>query len=152
MLDDILTIKRRREDDATAEEREAKRALAERQAAEDAKARELADYVAWQEAERVRLFEDIRNRGVTRAELERYHEQVGLLRQRQLQLEEERAAAKAAVAAAESGLEKARQARLAAHREVLKFEEHQGVLERERRREAERREEAETEDIVTGRR
>ena len=151
MLDDILTIKRRREDDAATALRAAKRTLERRQAACHAKARELAEYNAWQEAERVRLFENVRNRDVTRSELESYRERVGLLRQRQGQLEEELAAANREAAAAQGALETAREVRLAAHREVLKFEEYQSVLDKERSREAERREETETEDIVTGR-
>ena len=151
MLNEILTIKRRREDDAAAAVGEAQRRLERREAERQDKSRELREYDVWQAAERVRLFEDVRNKGVTRSELERYREQVGLLRQRQLQLEEELAAAQGEVAAAESGLQKAREARLAAHREVLKYEEYQGILERERLREAERREEAETEDVITSR-
>ncbi|MDE0365554.1 MAG: YscO family type III secretion system apparatus protein [Gammaproteobacteria bacterium] len=151
MLDEILTIKRRREDDAAAAVGEAQRTLERREAERQDKSRELREYDAWQAAERVRLFEDVRNRGVARADLERYRERVGLLRQRLLHLEEELAAAQEEAAAAESGLQKAREARLAAHREVLKYEEYQGILERERVREAERREEAETEDVITGR-
>ena len=151
MLDEILTIKRRREDDATAAVGEAKRTLERRQAARQAKNAELREYEVWQEAEKVRLFEDVQNKGVTRSELERYREQVGLLRQRQLQLEEELAGAEADVVAAESDLQKAREARLGAHREVLKYEEYQGILEQERLREAERREETETEDVITSR-
>ena len=151
MLDDILTIKRRREDDATTALRAAQRTLERKQAACHAKGRELAEYNTWQEAERVRLFEDVRNRDVTRSELESYRERVGLLRQRQLQLEEELAAANREAAAAQGALQTAREVRLAAHREVLKFEEYQSTLDKERSREAERREETETEDIVTGR-
>ena len=151
MLHDILAIKRRREDDATAAVGDAQRRLERRRAEWRDKSRELEEYDVWQEAERVRLFEDVRNRGVTRDELERYRERVALLRQRGLRLEEELAGAQAKVAAAEGGLEKARAARLAAHREVLKYEEYRGILERERLREAERREETETEDIVAGR-
>ena len=151
MLDEILTIKRRREDDATTAVGEAKRTLERRQAACRAKSTELQEYNVWQEAERVRLFEDLENKGVTRIELESYRERIGLLRQRQLQLEEELAEAEQQAAAAQDDLEKARDVRLAAHREVLKFEEYQDVLEQDRLREAEHREETETEDIVTSR-
>ncbi len=151
MLDDILTIKRRREDDAISAVGKAQRTLERRQAECRDKSRELEEYGVWQAEERVRLFEDVQNRGVTRADLERYREKVALLRQRQLQLEEELAGAEANVVAAQSSLEKATEARLAAHREVLKYEEYQGILEQERLREAERREETETEDILSSR-
>ena len=152
MLEELVAIKHRREDEAAAAVGEARQALARRQAEYDAKKRELADYDIWQETERARLFEDVRNTGASRAELERYREQIGLLRQRQLQLEEELAGAEREAAAAKSDLDTAREAHLAAHREVLKFEEYQGVLERGRMREAGRREEAENEDIATHRR
>ena len=151
MLEEIIAVKRRREDQAAAAAGKARQTLERCEAECEAKIRELTDYQAWQEAERVRLFEEVRNTGVTRAELERYREQVGLLRQRQMQLEEELARAQREAETAKSDLEKAREARLAAHREVLKFEEYQGVLEKDRLREAERREEAETEDIVARR-
>ena len=85
---------------------------------------------------------------VTRAKLEGYRERIGLLRQRQLRLEEELEKAERDLQAAEAELQEARRKRLDAHRQVVKFEEYQAVLEAEQKREAERKEEAEAEDIV----
>ena len=93
-------------------------------------------------------YEEVHRKRVTRAKLEGYREQIGLLRQRQLELEEELEKAGRELATAEAELEEARRKRLDAHRQVAKFEEYQAVLEAEREREAERKEEAEAEDIA----
>ena len=152
MLDDLLSIKRRREDRATAAVAEAIRALDAARAACRAKENELKDYGVWQDSEKVRLFEEVREKSVSRADLEEYREQIGLLRQRHLQLQEELAAAQRDVETAESKLDEARHKRLEAQREVVKFEEFKRVRSEAELAEAERREEAETEDIVSGRR
>ena len=151
MLEDLLTIKRRREDDAAAAVGEAQRIVAARQAAREAARTALDEYDVWQEREKSRLFEEVHRKSVTRAKLEGYREQIGLLRQRQLELEEELEKAGRELAAAEAELEEARRKRLDAHRQVVKFEEFESVLEAERMRDAERKEETEAEDIATRR-
>ena len=148
MLEDLLIIKRRREDDAAAVVGEARRNVDQRQADCQARRAALDEYSDWQEAEKARLYEEVYRKSITRAKLESYREQIGLLRQRQLQLEEELGKAERELRAAEVELEEARRKRLDAHKQVVKFEEYQAVLEEEQRREAERREEAEVEDIV----
>ena len=148
MLADLLKIKRRREDDAVAAVAEAQRSLERLQSARDAKARELDEYRLWQEEEKVRLYERVHNRIVSRGKLEDYREQVGLLRQGSLQLEEELTRAEADLAAGAETLRQAHQRRLDAHKEVVKLEEYQRTLDEEQARAAERKEEAEAEDIV----
>lgn len=151
MLADLLKIKRRREDDAVAAVAEAQRSLERLLSAREAKACELDEYRHWQEAEKVRLYERVHNRNVRRNKLEEYREQVGLLRQRCLQLEEELARADQDVAAGKEALRQAHQRRLDAHREVVKLEEYQRTLDEEHARAVERKEETEAEDVVTGR-
>ena len=148
MLEDLLTIKRRREDNASAAVGEAQRTVAARQAALEAGKAALDEYNVWQESEKSRLFEEVHGKSVTRAKLEDYREQIGLIRQRQLELEEELEKAGRELATAEAELEEARRKRLDAHRQVAKFEEYQAVLQAEREREAERKEETEAEDIA----
>ena len=148
MLEDLLTIKRRREDDAAALVGEARRAVDRQRAACEAGRTALDEYNVWQEAEKLRLYEEVYRKSVTRAKLEGYRERTGLLRQRQLQLEEELENAERDLQAAEAELQEARRKRLDAHRQVVKFEEYQAVLEAEQKRETERKEEAEAEDIV----
>lgn len=151
MLADLLKIKRRREDDAVAAVGEAQRSVERLRSARDAKARELDEYRRWQEDEKVRLYERVHNRIVSRDKLEDYREQVALLRQRCLQLEEELARAEEDLAAGEEALRQAHQRRLDAHREVVKLEEYQRTLDEERARAVERKEEAEAEDVVSRR-
>ena len=97
----------------------------------------LDEYKVWQEAEKLRLYEEVYRMCVTRATLEAYRERIGLLRQRQLQLEEELENAERDLQAAEAELQVAKRKRLDAHRQVVKFEEYQAVLEAEQKREAE---------------
>ena len=151
MLGDLLRIKRRREDDATAAVAEARAALERRREAVRDKEREFVEYRAWQVAEKERLYAKVHHRNVTKDTLEKYREQLGILRQRELQIEEERTQAEREAADAQSALEQAQQRRIEAHREVVKFEEYQQTLEAERLRDAQRKEDEETEDVVAGR-
>ena len=151
MLDDLLRIKRRREDDAVAAVAEARAALERRREACRAKERELEEYRTWQVAEKERLYAKVHHRNVTKDILEKYREQLGMIRQRELQIEEERTQAEREAADAQGALEQAQQKRIEAHREVVKFEEYQQTLEAERLRDAQRKEDEETEDVVSGR-
>ena len=151
MLDDLLTIKRRREEDAAAAVVEAQRIVGERHADRQARKAALYEYVVWQEDEKERLYAQVYRKSVSRAKLEGYREQIGMLRQRHLQMEEDLEKAECELRAAEAELEKARRKRLEAYRQVVKFEEYQSVLEAEKKRAAERREETEAEDIATPR-
>lgn len=151
MLDDLLRIKRRREDDAVAAVAEARGALERRREACREKERELEEYRAWQVAEKERLYAKVHHRNVTKDILEKYREQLGMIRQRELQIEEERTQAEREAADAQGALERAQQRRIEAHREVVKFEEYEQTLEAERLRDAQRKEDEETEDVVSGR-
>ena len=149
MLEDLLTIKRRREDDAAALVGEAQRTVDRRRAACEARRTALDEYNVWQEAERLRLYEEVYRKSVTRAQLEGYRERIGLLTQRRLGMEEELEKAERDLQVAETELQEARRKRLDAHRQVVKFEEYQAELEAEQEREAERKEETEAEDIAS---
>ena len=148
MLEDLLTIKRRREDDAAALVGDAQRTVERQRAACRARRTALDEYKVWQEAEKVRFYEEVYRKCITRTTLEAYRERIGLLRQRQLRLEEELESAERDLKVAEAELQVARRKRLDAHRQVVKFEEYQAVLETEKKREAERKEEAEVDDVT----
>ena len=152
MLDDLLAVKRRREDDAIAALTQARQALEQQQSRLDAKRRELEDYKVWRREEAERLFEVVRKQQVSRAKLERYRQDVALLQQRELQLQEELAAAERETKAAEAQVEQAERQRAQAHRDVVKFEEYQQQIVAEEAAEASRKEETELEDLTTGRR
>ncbi|MCY3622480.1 MAG: YscO family type III secretion system apparatus protein [Gammaproteobacteria bacterium] len=151
MLDELLRIKRRREDSAAAALAEAKEAAERAEDAREAKQRDLADYAGWQAAEKERLYAKLHGRNVTRDALAKYREAVGALRQRHLQLEEELAEAVQAENRAAASLAEARQRRLEANREVAKFEDYGQTLAAEERRAAQAREDEEAEDAVSGR-
>ena len=149
MLEDLLAVKRRREDAAAALVGEAQRTVDQRRAACEAKRTALEEYSVWQEAERRRLYEEVYRKSVTRAQLEGYRERIGLLTQRRLGMEEELEKAERDLQVAETELQEARRKRLDAHLQVVKFEEYQAELEAEQEREAERKEETEAEDIAS---
>ena len=152
MLDDLLTIKRRREDDAIAALHEAGRVLEQRRAECEAKRQEFERYKVWRKEEAERLFDKVKQQEVPRSALERYRQDVALLQQREYQMQEELAAAEREVKAAEANLDQAKAKRTEAHKEVVKFEEYQKQLLDEAAAEANRKEEAEIEDIVGSRR
>ena len=108
MLEDLLTIKRRREDDAAAVVGEARRAVERQREACKTRRTALDEYNVWQEAEKLRLYEEVYRKSVTRAKLEGYRERTGLLRQRQLRLEEELDKAERDLQAAEAELQEAK--------------------------------------------
>ncbi|MCZ0944083.1 MAG: YscO family type III secretion system apparatus protein [Gammaproteobacteria bacterium] len=152
MLEELLTVKRRREDDAIAALAQARRALEQQQSLLEAKRRELEEYKAWRREEAERLFEAVRKQEVSRAKLERYRQEVALLQQREAQLGEELIAAERDVEAAKSNVAQAERQRMDAHKAVVKFEEYQKQVFEDEATEASRREEAELEDVTTGRR
>ena len=148
MLDELLSIRRRREDDALARVGEAQRELDNQQTAYQAKQRELNDYEVRRQDEMVRLYQTVHQQNVNRIKLESYRQQIGLLRSRKLQLEDELARANQSVGAAHESLAQARRKRNDMHRAVVKFETYQSHLAEMEERGAERREESETEDVV----
>lgn len=151
MLDDLLTIKRRREDTAIAALGAARRELEDRRAAAARAWQDVADHKRSAAAEKERLYDEMQGQAVTRGTLGEYRERVGLLRQRQLALEEDAAAADRAVAAAADEVERARLDRTAANAEVVKFEEYLAAQSREESVRAERKADDEADDAASGR-
>ena len=151
MFDELIRVKRLREDDAIAAFNEARRLLEQRTADEEAKQREQADYSLWRKNREQELYSDIEGKAVALKELEQLREQVAAHRAMDLQLQEEAAGASREREAAEQAVEAARQVRLLAYREVAKYEQYQQTLAEEEQREQERREEVEVEDMDIGR-
>ena len=149
MFDELLRIKRRREDNAVAAVAEAKRAAESAAAAKREQERKLEDFDSWAAAERGRLDDKILGRAVTRSALDRYREDIGVLRERRLRLEEALAAAEAAAKDARAAVEVARQRRIEANREVVKFEEYGKALAAEERRAEQIREDTEAEEVAS---
>ena len=150
MLDDLLKIKRLREDDAISVQAQAQAFLEEQIEARDGKQREEADYKVWRVGEEDRLYNEIYGKNVGLDDLEKLREQIGLLRQRELALHEEWLQAEDGVKQARSALEEAQRLRMKAHKEVAKYEEYNQIIVKKEKREAELREEVELEDFVSG--
>jgi len=148
MLEDLLKVKRLREDDAVRALAKAKDELERLQAERDRKQREHADYQLWRPAEERRLHERIQGRKVKLEKVELLRETIAGLRQRELQLQEACADAQQAVRAASEKHAQAHRKRLDAHKDVVKFEELDRVHVETARREAELRQEVEIEDFV----
>ncbi len=150
MLDDLLKIKRLREDDAISALVKAQSFLGEQIEARDAKQREEADYKVWRVDEENRLYDEICGKNVALSDLEKLREQIGLLRQRELALHAEFLQMQESVKQARSALEEAKRRRVQAHKEVTKYEEYNQIIVEREKREAEAKEEAELEDFVSG--
>ena len=150
MLDDLLKIKRLREDDAISVLAKAQAFLGEQIGARDKKCREEVDYKVWRTGEENRLYDEICGKNVALSDLEKLREQIGLLRQRELALHEERLSAEESVEQARSALEEAKRQRIQAHKEVIKYEEYNQIVVEGEKHEAEAREEGELEDFASG--
>ena len=74
MLGELLTVKRRREDDAVAAMAEARRALERERDACRAREREVAEFETWQAAERTRLDAALFHKRVSRDRLDEHRE------------------------------------------------------------------------------
>jgi len=148
MLEDLLRVKRLREDDAVRALAKAEDELERLRAECDRKQREHADYRLWRPAEERRLHERIRGRRVKLEKVELLRETIAGLRQRELRLREACADARQAVRAAGERRAQARRRRLDAHKDVVKFEELDRAHVEAARREAELRREVEIEDFV----
>ena len=148
MIDELLNVRRRREDNAIAKVGKAQRELDRKQAACRAKERELREYVTWRVVEISRSYQAVHGKIVSRAALDKYRRQMGVLRSRELQLADEHAKTQQAVERAVDDLEHTRRNHRDAHRDVVRLEEYHRRLSEMEERDVEYREEAETEDVV----
>ncbi len=151
MFGELIKVKRLREDTAIAALNKAQTLLEQRIADEEAKRREQVDYSVWRVNREQELYNDIEGKAVPLTKLEQMREQIASHRGRDLHLQEEVAEAGRERGAAEQALEVAQQVRLAAYREVAKYEEYNQTLADEEQREQERREDVEVEDMNIGR-
>ncbi len=149
MLNDLLKIKRLREEDAIAALAKAQAFLERQIVTRDKKCREEDEYKVWRLSEEDRLYDEIYGKNVALKTLEELREQIGLLRQKELQLHEAYLQAEKDVAAAQSALEEAQRRRLETYKEMTKYEEYNQIIVDEEKRETERKEEIELEDFAS---
>lgn len=151
MLEDLLRVKRLREDNAMAAVRAAKRELARCEEARDEQQRAADDFRARRPAMEDALYDDLTQRLAELKDVHDVRDQVGALRAREAQLYEEVRRLEGEVDKARDAVAQAERERLLAHKAVEKFEEFQAVLLAEAQAEAERKEEVDLEDALTGR-
>ena len=149
MLDDLLKIKRLREDEAIAALAKARGFLEQQIVLRDKKRQDEVDYKTWRLGEEERLYNGIYGKKVALSKLEKLRERIACLRQKELQLHEEYLQADQDVATARTALDEARQRRLEAHKETNKYVEYRQIVRQEEQRAAERREETEIEDLLS---
>lgn len=149
MLDDLLKIKRLREDEAAAALAKAQRFLEQKIALRGKKQQDEVDYKIWRLEEEERLYERIYGKNVVLSKLEKLREKVAGLRQKELQLHEEYLQADKDVDTARTELAEAKQRRLEAHKETNKYEEYDQIIKQEELRAAEHKEEVELEDFLS---
>ena len=152
MLEEILKIKKLREDDATAALAEARRNLEECVRVRD-EAQAAADaFRARRPQLEDALFDEIKNQLVAMKGLDEVRDQVSALRAREFKLYEEVERRDQEVSRAEQRVSDAERQRLLAHRDVQKYEELQARQAALEAAEAERIQEAEVEDLLTAKR
>lgn len=151
MLTRLLTIKREREREAIARLGEAQREYDRLHAACQAKERKLQNFHDWREQEAARLYEAVHRQKLSAMKLDRYRQQIGFLRSRELKLEDELADARNALENAGRELKEHRRRGLQARREVVRFEEYVSRLTGMEELREERGEETETEETVAAR-
>ena len=150
MLNELLKIKRLREDDAILTLSKAQVFFEQRVVEREKKQEEEAEYKVWRVDEENRLYNEIYGKNLALGDLEKLREQIALLRQKELVLHEECLQAANNVASAQSALKEAKQRRVKAHKEVVKYEEYDKIIVAREKKEAEAKEEMELEDFLSG--
>ena len=149
LLDNLVNIKRMREDAAIKEMQEKQLQLDQSREALKAKVIEHDKYHEWRETESQRLYAEVLEQDVQVSRLHTLRNLIQSFKERELQLKDEIAAAEAAVEEAAQQLVTARHARMEAYKVVQKFEEYRKIIRTTETKEAERREELETEEFRT---
>lgn len=150
MLDELLKVKRLREDEAEKEWIKAKEQLSLKMAEEREKKHALEDYKIWRKQEENRLYEKIVGRNISQPKLAETREEIGLLKQKQMTLHQELLDSQEAVAQARQTVQAAKEKHLEASKKVLKYEELDTVEQKAKQREGEYKQEVETEDLQIG--
>lgn len=148
MLEQLLKIRRQRENDAKARLITAQAELHRETLAYQSKDRELNEFGAWCKEEKTRLYRTVHQQKLTSRKLGEYQQQLARLRSRELRLEDDLANAKLAVDKAQRKLEERRGRHVDTHRDLLKLEAYRDQVAELDQRKAECREENEMDDII----
>ncbi|MET4695261.1 type III secretion system stalk subunit SctO [Endozoicomonas lisbonensis] len=148
MLHELLKVKQIREKSAHDEVQKRKYHLEETHRAVERAKQEFHEYVEWRGKEEQRLYDNIINMEVKQSDLDLLKQKVGLLREKDVLLEQAIAEAKKKVVDAEAALEEAREEHAKAIQAVKKFEEFTAALDEDAAKEAARLEDLEMEEFT----
>ena len=146
-LDELLDVKRLREDEAIKAMKEKQLQLEQCQKILAVKITEHDDYVAWRKEKEKGLYEEVLEKEVHAHNLNTMRDQIRFFKEQQQQLKEEIEKAQTAVTEATEHLAEARQMRVEAYKTVKKYEEYRDIMQAIENRETERREELEAEEF-----
>ena len=147
LLDELLHVKRLREDEAIKAMKEKQLQLEQCQKILDVKITKHDDYAIWRKKEEKRLYQEVLDKEVHAYNLNVMRNQITFFKERQQQLKEEIKKAQTAVNEATEHLAEARQARMEAYKTVKKYEEYRDIMQSIENQEVERREELEAEEF-----
>lgn len=147
-FEELLWIKKIREQAAANAVTRAKDAVEEAQLAVTEAENEVREYSAFRAVEELRLFEEIRGRGVKLDDIDEMKYKVSLLRVKEEELRKVVEDKKQAMADAEANLQQAEEDHIVAQKSHEKFEQFVEVKREEALKEATEREEAEVEEIT----
>ncbi len=146
-LQDMVRVRRHREEQAGQAVARARRLLHEARAAVLKAAQELAAYAEWRVLEERRRLDGLMRRILRLGELSDVRQEIALLREREFEFVDRRKQAEAAVTAAEARLEDSRQSHALTVRELEKLVEHRTLWVLEITRAQERAEDLELEEF-----
>ena len=147
LLDELLRVKRIREDEAIKAMKEKQLQLEQCRKVLKDKIVKHDEYVVWRKVKEKRLYEEVLNKAVRAYNLNIMRDQITSFKEKQQQLKEEIEEAEAAVTRATEHLVEARQARMDAYKTVQKYEEYRDIIQTIENKEMERREEFEAEEF-----
>ena len=148
MLHELLKVKQIREKSARDEVQKRKYRLEESHRAVERTKEEFLEYVQWRGKEEQRLYDNIINTEVKQTDLDQLKQNIGLLREKDVLLEQAIAEARKKVVDAEAALEEAREEHAKAIQAVQKFEEFTAALDEDAAKEAARLEDLEMEEFT----
>ena len=147
LLDELLQVKRIRENEAIKVMKEKELQLDQCRKILEDKIMKHEKYTVWRKAEERRLYEEILHKTVRAYNLNTMRDQITSFKEKHQQLQEEIEKAEAAVTEAAEHLAAARLARMNAYKTVQKYKEYKDIIQTIEDKEAEKRTELEAEEF-----
>lgn len=146
-LEELLRVRRLREDDATNELTRRRREVEQAERMLEQRQRELEEYTAWRIQREAELYEQVIGKQVPLKALDDLKKDIQILRDQEITYQERILAAEKALAEAKARLVEAQAAYQATRKDRQKIDEHKGIWAAEAAREYEAGQELELEDF-----